>query len=86
MAALIATLITVPLLSDLLTAGVAQERNPLAAMLLTVPLLAFAAKVAEIAALVAIVDICMPRHPRIGWFVVATAAIAGSIGAISNIA
>lgn len=84
MEALIAAVVTIPMLADLVTANADGEWHPVGQLLLTQPLLAFAAKVAEIALLLAIVAICRRRHPRIGWFVVTVAVIAGMLGTLSN--
>ena len=84
MGSVIAALVTIPMLADLVTASAAGEWVPLGQLFLQQPLMAFAVKVAEIALLLSIVDICRRRHPRIGWFVVACAVIAGSLGTLSN--
>lgn len=76
---------TVAQLADLVTASlVARELNPIAAALASEPILGFAMKVALIAFVVAIADICDRRRPGLARLVLVVGTLAGLAGALSN--
>lgn len=80
-----AVLVTVAIYADLVSANLAGEFNPLARQLLADPRLAFAAKTAEIALILAVVAIGRRRHPRIASLVVVAGVAGGTLGALSNV-
>lgn len=72
-------------LADLVSAlVVAHELNPIAATLVERPLLAFALKVALIAFVVAVAEICDRQRPLVARFVLVVGTVAGLLGALSN--
>jgi Domain of unknown function (DUF5658) len=72
-------------LADLVSAlVVAHELNPIASTLVERPLLAFALKIALIAFVVAVAEICDRERPLVARFVLVIGALAGLIGALSN--
>jgi len=76
---------TIAQLADLVTARVvAHELNPIAVSLASEPLLGFALKVALIALVVAVADICDRRRPGLARLVLVIGTIAGVVGAVSN--
>jgi len=76
---------TVAQLADLVSASVvARELNPIAAALAAQPILGFAMKVALIAFVVAIADICDRRRPALARLVLVVGTVAGLAGALSN--
>jgi len=76
---------TVAQLADLVTASaVARELNPIAAGLASQPILGFALKVALIAFVVAVAEICDCRRPGLARLVLVVGTLAGLLGALSN--
>jgi len=76
---------TVAQLADLVTASVvARELNPIAAGLASQPLLGFALKVALIAFVVAVAEICDRQRPGLARVVLVVGTLAGLFGALSN--
>ncbi len=72
-------------LADLLSAlVVARELNPIAATLVERPLLAFGLKVALVALVVAVAEICDRQRPLVARFVLVVGTVAGLLGALSN--
>ena len=72
-------------LADLVSAlVVAHELNPIAATLVERPLLAFALKIALIAFVVAVAEICDRQRPLLARFVLVVGTVAGLLGALSN--
>jgi hypothetical protein len=81
----LAALFTLSQLADLLTASVvARELNPIAAALASHPMLGFALKIALIAFVVAVADICDRRRPGLARIVLIVGTLAGLAGALSN--
>jgi hypothetical protein len=87
----LAILLTIAQLADLTTgylerpAGwIGIERNPLAAALMTSPVLAIAAKLALLALVVSVVAIIRVSRPRAAILVLVVGISAGVIGALSN--
>lgn len=80
-----AVLFTIAQLADLVTASrVAREYNPLAAALHAQPMAAFALKVALIAFVVAVAEICARRRPGLARLVLVVGTVAGLFGALTN--
>jgi hypothetical protein len=78
-------LFTVAQLADLVTASrVAHEYNPLASALLAQPVAGFAMKVALIAFVVAVAEICARRRPGLARLVLVIGTLAGLFGALTN--
>jgi hypothetical protein len=76
---------TLAQLADLVSAtAVARELNPIAAGLASQPLLGFALKVALIAFVVAVAEICDRRRPGLARLVLVVGTLAGLLGALSN--
>lgn len=76
---------TLAQLADLVSAlVVARELNPIAASLVGRPLLALALKVALVALVVAVAEICDRRRPLLARVVLVIGAVAGLLGALSN--
>jgi hypothetical protein len=76
---------TVAQLLDLVSAlVVAREMNPIVASMVAQPLLGLALKLALIAFVVAIAEICDRRRPGLARLVLIVGAIAGIVGALSN--
>ena len=63
---------------------VARELNPLAATIVSRPLLAFALKIGLIALVVATAEICDRRRPVLARMVLVIGTVAGLLGALSN--
>jgi hypothetical protein len=82
---LLAGLFTVAELADLLTAmSVAHEFNPIASALLARPLVGLAMKLALIAFVVAVAEICARRRPGLARSLLVIGTLAGVFGALSN--
>lgn len=77
-------LITLSMAADLLTANPTQERNPLAAAILTAGF-AFPAKTALVALVVATVAVIRVRRPPLARLVAGVACVAGVVGTVSNL-
>ena len=78
-------LFTVAQLADLLTGSVvARELNPIPAALASRPILGFALKIALIAFVVAVAEICDRRRPGLARLVLIVGTLAGLAGALSN--
>jgi len=76
---------TVAQLLDLVSAVVvAREMNPIAAGIVSRPILGLALKFALIALVVATAEICDRRRPGLARLVLLVGTIAGLIGALSN--
>jgi hypothetical protein len=76
---------TLAQLADLVSAtAVARELNPVAAGLASQPILGFALKVALIAFVVAVAEICDRRRPGLARLVLIVGTLAGLVGALSN--
>jgi uncharacterized protein DUF5658 len=76
---------TVAQLLDLVSAlVVAREMNPIAAGLVSQPILGLALKLALIAFVVAIAEICDRQRPTLARIVLIVGTIAGLFGALSN--
>ena len=76
---------TLAQLADLVSASlVAHELNPIAAGLASQPLLGFALKVALIAFVVAVAEICDRRRPGLARLVLIVGTLAGLFGALTN--
>jgi hypothetical protein len=76
---------TVAQLLDLASAlVVAREMNPIAAAIVSRPILGLALKFALIALVVATAEICDRRRPGLARLVLLVGTIAGLIGALSN--
>lgn len=72
-------------LADLVSAlVVAHELNPIAATLVERPLLALALKIALIAFVVAVAEICDRQRPLLARLVLVVGTVAGLLGALSN--
>jgi hypothetical protein len=63
---------------------VARELNPIAASIVGRPLLALALKLALIALVVAVAEICDRRRPLLARVVLMVGIVAGLFGALSN--
>ncbi len=71
--------------ADLVSAlVVARELNPIAASIVGRPLLALALKVALVALVVAVAEICDRRRPLLARAVLLIGTVAGLLGALSN--
>ena len=71
--------------ADLVSAlVVARELNPIAASIVERPLLALALKVALVALVVAVAEICDRRRPLLARAVLLIGTVAGLLGALSN--
>jgi hypothetical protein len=76
---------TVAQLLDLASALVAaREMNPIVASMVEQPILGLALKLALIAFVVAIAEICDRQRPGLARLVLIVGAIAGLVGALSN--
>lgn len=76
---------TVAQLADLVSAlVVARELNPIVASLVGRPLLAVGLKLALIALVVSVAEICDRRRPLLARLVLVIGIIAGLLGALSN--
>ena len=63
---------------------VARELNPIAATIVSRPLLAFALKIGLVAWVVATAEICDRRRPILARMVLVIGTVAGLLGALSN--
>jgi hypothetical protein len=80
-----AVLFTLAELADFVTASrVAREYNPLGAALLAQPLVGLAMKLALVAFVVAVADICARRRPGLARLLLLFGTVVGIFGAISN--
>jgi hypothetical protein len=84
-------LLTIAQLADLVTGFMERprgwtgiEHNPLAAALLTNPVLALASKLALLALVVSVVAIIQRPKPRAAMLVLLIGIVAGLLGALSN--
>lgn len=78
-------LFSIAQLADLASAlVVARELNPIAASILERPLLALALKLALIALVVAVAELCDRRRPVLARVVLVIGIAAGFLGALSN--
>jgi hypothetical protein len=76
---------TVAQAADLASAlVVARELNPIAASIVSRPLLAFALKVGLVALVTAVAEICDRRRPVLARGVLVIGTVAGLLGALSN--
>jgi hypothetical protein len=76
---------TLAQLLDLVSAlVVAREMNPIVASMVEQPVLGLALKLALIAFVVAIAEICDRQRPGLARLVLIVGAIAGLVGALSN--
>jgi hypothetical protein len=83
--ALLVAAFTIAQLADLLSAlVVARELNPVAAALVSRPMLAVSLKFALVAFVVATAEICDRRRPGLARLVLAVGTLAGLAGALSN--
>ncbi len=80
-----ALIFTLAELLDLATATqVARELNPLAAELMQIPLAGLASKLALVAFVVAVADICARRRPRLALGLLLFGTLIGLVGMLSN--
>jgi len=78
-------LFTLAELADFVTAErVAREYNPLGAVLLEEPLAGLAMKLALVAFVVAVADICARRRPGVARALLVFGTVVGIFGAVSN--
>jgi len=76
---------TIAQVADLASAlVVARELNPIAATIVSRPVLAFALKIGLIALVVATAEICDRRRPLLARIVLVIGTAAGLLGALSN--
>ena len=76
---------TLAQLADLASAlVVARELNPIAATVVGQPVLALAVKLALVALVVAVAEICDRRRPLVARGVLLVGTVAGVLGALSN--
>ena len=82
---MIAVAFTLAQLADFITSNVTTEFHPVGSVLLTTPLLAFAAKTALVALCCSIASIVNRKHRYLGHGILVFGTLAGLVGTLSNL-